>query len=152
MGLIPRGFRGDKRSNMAKIEFINKFEFTIEGYFSTKCQFELEQNKASFCSDDNDIKSAEKHTKDVSNTELEVFILELNELQILKWDKRYNSGILDGIQWKLEMVYNSSKKKSIYGNNSYPSTQGHSYERSETFERLLKAIEELIQVPSFFSE
>lgn len=136
---------------MATIETIHRFKFSIGGYGSTNYLFELEDNKATFCSYEYILEFTEKRTIDVSNNELVEFISKLNELDILKWHKRYDSDTLDGTQWKLELVYNNSKNKSIYGSNSYPDTNGHSYKPTKTFNKFLEAITKLIQLPSFFS-
>lgn len=137
---------------MATISSIKEFRFTIGGYGSTNFYFGLQGNIASYSADLYDIRFGVKHLREISEAELKEFLAKLNELKILEWESNYESNILDGIQWELDMVYNDTQKKRSYGSNSYPDSKGYSLKPSPTFNQFLNAISELIQVSSFFSD
>ncbi len=137
---------------MINISSIKVFRFSIGGYGSTNFNFELQGNVASYCADQFDTRFGVRHNKEISATEVSEFQIKLNELQILQWESRYDSDVLDGTQWELEMVYNDSVKKRSYGSNSFPHATGNSVYPSPVFKKLLKVITELIHEPSFFSD
>ena len=137
---------------MINISSIKAFQFTIGGYGSTNFYFEVQGDIASYCADQFDIRFGVTHTKVISPNEMSEFQVKLNELRILQWESRYDSDVLDGTQWELEMVYNDSIKKRSYGSNSFPDATGNSVYPSPVFKKLLIVITELIQEPSFFSD
>lgn len=62
----------------------------------------------------------------------------------LKWERKYETGILDGIQWELTFE-NENKKMSSYGNNAFPAD-------FDDFTRLLKKISRKHKIPDLLLE
>ena len=138
---------------MKPIESIKKFHFSISGYFARNFDVIIKENKATYCADIHIFDFTKRHEKEISKNQMELFLSKLNQLNIIGWDNEYfNPDVLDGDQWELEMVYNKSNKKSIFGSNLYPNSDPDSDEPSPEFEELLNAIKELIQEPLFFSD
>ena len=137
---------------MKSIETIKKFHFSIGGYFDKNFDIIIKENKATYCADLYNCDFAERDEKEISKNQMELFLSRMNQLNIIHWEKEYVNDIMDGVQWELEMVYNKSDKKKIYGSNSYPNSEPDSDETSPEFEELLDAIKELIQEPLFFSD
>ena len=138
---------------MKSIESIKKFHFSIGGYFAKNFDLIIKENKATYCAYIHNFDFAERQEKEVSNDQMELFLSRMNQLDIIQWEKEYfNPDVMDGVQWELDMVYNKSNKKSIFGSNLYPNSEPDSVETSPEFEELLNAIKELIQEPLFFSD
>ena len=138
---------------MKSIELVKKFHFSIGGYFATNFDVLIKENKATYCADMYIFDFTKRHEKEISKNQMELFLAKLNQLNIIGWDNEYhNPYVLDGVQWELEITYNKTKKKRIYGSNLYPNSDPDSDETSPEFEILLNTIKELIQEPLFFSD
>jgi hypothetical protein len=138
---------------MNPIESIKKFHFSISGYFARNFDVIIKENKATYCADIYNCDFAKRKEKEISKIQMELFLTKLNQLNITGWDNEYfNPDILDGDQWELELVYNKSNKKSIFGSNLYPNSKTGSEKPSRDFKELLNAIKELIEEPLFFSD
>ena len=108
----------------ANIPYINKVVFCIGGYWGgyktrtytvdgEKIHIDIEH---SLILEPSNIGEGE-----IEEMDKEYFLQELEDLHIGEWRKRYNSEILDGTQWKLEIYFsNGHKPIKIYGNNAYP--------------------------------
>ena len=120
---------------MKPIESIKKFHFSISGYFARNFDVIIKENKATYCAYIHIFDFTKRHEKEISKNQMKLFLSKLNQLNIIGWDNEYfNPDILDGEQWKLEMVYNKSNKKSIFGSNLYPNSEPDSHETSPEFE------------------
>ncbi len=138
---------------MKSIESIKKFHFGIGGYFATQFDVIITDNKASYCAHLFNIDFATRQEKEISKDQMELFLSKLNQLNIIGWDNEYhNPLVFDGVQWELEITYNKTNCKKIYGSNMYPNSEPNSVETSLEFDKLLNAIKKLIQEPLFFSD
>ena len=74
------------------------------------------------------------------------FTLLLDELNVWKWQPKYeNYGVDDGRQWEFKIAY-KSKKLSCKGDNNYPQADGspnNDVFLTETFCKLLEGLEQL---------
>jgi hypothetical protein len=71
----------------------------------------------------------------------------VNKCHLWNWEScYYNSEVLDGIQWRVEIEIGTRTIKS-FGSNSYPGGKGMGY--SKSFRLFLGAIRELIGGMSF---
>jgi len=119
---------------MKSIESIKKFHFRIGGYFATQFDVIITHNKASYCEHLFNIDFATRQEKEISKDQMELFLSKLNQLNIIGWDNEYhNPLVLDGIQWELEITYNKTNTKKIYGSNMYPNSEPNSVEKSPEF-------------------
>jgi hypothetical protein len=135
---------------MKKVLLIDDLKFTIGCCFGPKSMISIHKNIVTYC-EDLLYNSENTHIKEVSDDSKEVFISELNSLNVVSWKNLYiNPYILDGDEWALEIVYNDGKKKSITGCNSYPGSRSESNEKTTEFNNLLKALNSLIQKPNYF--
>lgn len=132
---------------MKNILSIERFKFNIGGFYSTKFEFILHQNVVSFYSYEFD--KGTKLKQVVSSESLDLFIFKMNELNIVNWDNKFdNNDVQDGEQWGVEIKYNNTKKKVIYGNNEYPGSRPDSIGRTTEFNEFLEVIKLVIQDPS----
>jgi len=79
----------------------------------------------------------------------------VNEIQLEKWARRYdNQAVADGTQWHISIRVNGRTYESGGSNNypadSNPSIGNRSPERSKRFNRLVKAVRELLGGVEFF--
>ncbi len=89
----------------------------------------------------------------ISGDELESFIRELDDIGVLNWKAKYTENcVLDGEDWELEMIYNGTGKKKIYGNNQYPGPSEDPFSRSQVFKRFLESLGKLVKEPCLFDE
>ena len=111
----------------------------------------ITENKASYCADLYNCDFAKRQEKEISKNQMELFLSKLNQLNIISWhNEYYNPDVIDGEQWEMEIEYNKTEKKRIYGSNLYPNSKTDSDKPSREFKKLLNAIKELLQEPSFF--
>ncbi len=138
---------------MKSIETIKKFHFSIGGYFARNFDVLITYNKASYCADLYIFDFTKRQEKEISKNQMELFLSKLNQLNIIGWENEYyNPDVIDGEQWEMEIEYNKTEKKRIYGSNLYPNSKIDSDKPSREFKELLSAIKELIQEPLFFSD
>ena len=131
------------------IKSIESFKFDIGGYFSSNFEFLLQQNIITFFSFDFHFEKGIEHRKELSTEALDLFISNLNELNVINWNNKYdNNFVSDGEQWEIEIKYNNTKKKAIYGSNEYPGSKPYSYGRTAEFNEFLGALKLLMQDPS----
>ena len=110
-----------KFHDMKKIISLERFKFNIGGYGTSTFEFLLHQNVISYCSYEYFYDKEKEHKLEVSSESLLWFVSKMNELNITSWKNEFNNyNILDGEQWEVEIKYNSTKKKAIYGSNEYP--------------------------------
>ena len=64
--------------------------------------------------------SIESRKVECSKTEWENFWIEIDNLNIWKWDKNYFLDARDGIQWELMIDKKGRQRRRIYGSNKYP--------------------------------
>ena len=108
----------------ANIPYINKVVFCIGGYwdgYETKT-YTIDGDRIrshiehSLILEPSNIGDAE--TKEIDK---EWFLKELQGLHLGEWRRRYDSDILDGTQWNLEIYFsNGHKTIKFYGSNAYP--------------------------------
>jgi len=55
-----------------------------------------------------------------SKAEWENFWIEIDKLNIWKWEKNYFLDARDGIQWELMIDKKGRQRRRIYGSNKYP--------------------------------
>ena len=76
-----------------------------------------------------------------------VFQKKLDQLKVWKWhDNYYNTDILDGTQWSLEIKYADCSLKTN-GSNAYPDANGkanNDFKGTKEFDEYLKAVEKLL--------
>lgn len=138
---------------MTPINSVENLKFSIGSCFYPKFIFAIEGNVLNYglCTLIHDLES--DHQTEVSNAEVENFIFELNNLNLVCWKNEYsNDLVLDGEDWELEISYNKNKKKHISGSNHYPGTRFNSTNRSPKFNRLMNAFRVLIRDPDFFKD
>lgn len=134
---------------MKKIETLEKFKFDIGGFHSSKFEFLVRENMITFYCYDFYFDKGEDHRKEISNEAMDLFISNLNELSILNWNNKYdNNAVTDGEQWEIEIEYNSTRRKKIYGSNDYPGSKPESSGRTVEFNEFLEVLKLLIQDPS----
>ncbi len=81
---------------------------------------------------------------EINTEKTEQFIQILNEIDVWSWHKEYfNAEVMDGIQWKLEILMHNGKKIKSEGSNKYPGSEDIDY--SEQFTKLIKALELLLK-------
>ena len=106
------------------IPYINKVEFSIGGYFDgyetrtytidgDKIQTHIEHSLFG--------KQPNSGDDEMEPLDKDEFLEKLDNLRIGEWRRRYDSDILDGTQWELEIYFSSSHKPvKICGSNAYP--------------------------------
>lgn len=127
-------------------------EFELGGYFSEHFAVNYKKGSAEYCSYTHFPDDKIWLNKTIVPKEVQQLIDELEKLNVTKWDKEYiNHDMMDGTQWTLVIKYNGSRKKKIYGSNSYPNPE-FEYEDgySNDFKELLKILEGFIGQPNFF--
>ncbi|CAN5861065.1 hypothetical protein BH24BAC1_BH24BAC1_06460 [soil metagenome] len=108
------------------------FNFFIGGFFGTNCWVKLEGDTLYCLKSDFPRPMEEKFIPCGSvqdNPEWEAL---LQFLAGCRWERRYDSGILDGTQWELKVKTEKVKLQS-YGSNAYPA-------EFKTFQKLLNQI------------
>lgn len=106
---------------MKRIKTIKELEFSIGGCFGDTERLHIK---------DGIVKAwrveslyEQFNHKDVQGTPIKntiLFINQLNELQVLSWNKDYWKPVMDGTQWELKITYNGNLKKHVNGSNHYP--------------------------------
>lgn len=135
---------------MVVLSCVEKFKFFIGGFGGTNYEVLFNEYVASYGSAMFGPYIDMKHEKVISEEEMALFVSRLKELGVTRWKRNYVNDTCDGTQWELEMVYNDSRKKKIYGSNVYPGTPSGSNEYTVEFIALLDAIESFIGEPEFF--
>lgn len=95
-----------------------KLLFEIGGYGSSSFKIELKGNTLKYY-DGLPFEFREVEIFKPSDQEWKQLRKVLNEVEIWKWSRQYESDVLDGTQWSLEISYEDISMKS-YGNNAYP--------------------------------
>jgi len=87
-----------------------------------------------------------------SSAQWKKFRKTLDQLNVWKWhDHDYNTNIIDGTQWSLEITYVDFSLKTD-GSNSYPEANGkpnNDPTGSKEFDKYLKAVEKLLGGKAF---
>lgn len=128
------------------------FEFELGGYFAENSVIAYENGSAEYCSYTHGPEDKKWLHKTIAPKEVQQLIDGLEKLNVTKWDKEYvNHGMMDGTQWTLVIKYNGTKKKKVYGSNSYPNPE-FEYEDgySNDFKQLLKLLRKFIGESRFF--
>ena len=95
--------------------------------------------------------TGEGERKEVSTEEADILAKQLTDLGVQDWNRSYESPVLDGTQWELDINFNDHTKKVIFGSNAYPNPDKDDFvEYSRDFERLVEILANFIGDPSFF--
>ena len=108
----------------ANIPYINKVVFSIGGYFDgyeTKTYTIKGDKVHTYIEHSLMLKPSNFDDGDIEPWDKEEFLEGLKNLHIGEWRRRYDSDILDGTQWTLDIYFsNDHKPVKIYGSNAYP--------------------------------
>lgn len=137
---------------MKQITSIESFYFRLEGCFSSIQEVSFDKNTVTYITMSTPFDEGMKYEKEISSESKEIFITKLNKLKLIKWKNRYlNYNVLDGEDWEIDITFNKSTRKKVVGSNNYPEDNSTLIGRTEIFNELLLAINDMIQVPDFFN-
>ena len=111
-----------------------QFQTYIGGYFGPSFDVELQEDGRLAYSAREGEKEAVSEILSVEHTVWAEFRSALEYACVRDWADKYNSPILDGTQWGLEIAYTDWQKK-CHGSNNYPP--------SGQFEIFLQAVRKL---------
>ena len=105
-----------------KIKTFDYFFFSIGGYFDGYNVLIMQNDHFEIIKGGyNHLNKYPEPTTELDQNLKRELIAVLNEIQVTKWEKTYDSEVLDGTQWELEIKYNDRKtNKLVFGSNEYP--------------------------------
>ena len=136
---------------MNLITSIENFNFKLEIFGVQTFVISFEKNVASYNNHGFIFFTVPNLEKEISVESYELFKSKLNELNFITWQKEYYNDVLDGEDWEIDITFNKSTRKKIVGINGYPGDNSNFIGRTEIFNELLLALNDLIQEPDFFS-
>ena len=135
---------------MNLITSIESFTFKLGGFFASLYEVSFEKNVVTYVTKSSPFDEGLKYEKEISSESIEIFQAKLNRLNFITWQDEYYNPVLDGEDWEIDITYNSSFRKKIFGLNGYPGENSNYIGRTEIFNELLLALNVLIQEPVFF--
>ena len=101
------------------------FQFFIGGYFSGHFEVVLKNDELNFFVSDFPMRIEHEEPTHIVSIKGDIDWQNLIKyIADLKWKRKYETEILDGIQWELTFK-NGNKKMNCYGSNAFPSDFGN---------------------------
>lgn len=110
-----------------------KLEIYIGGVSSKTFTLELIDKKLFYSQSDGGYIGEKKSLPIPDDQQWNNFRATLDKVNIWGWQDTYDSDILDGLQWEIKIIFDSTKKIISYGSNSYP----------EQFQSFITAVRQL---------
>ncbi|MDX9694301.1 MAG: hypothetical protein RBT49_00765 [Bacteroidales bacterium] len=119
---------------------IKKLFFEIGGYFSDHHKIEIKGNKGLYNKTSSGPYFLNPEEFEIDSEKMEQLIQILNVIDVWSWEREYfNSEVMDGTHWQLEIVLLDGKRVKSEGSNKYPGSEG--IEFSDKFLKLIRAFE-----------